>query len=140
MTADIPSESEDAPSEAPYVGWALPAAERERLLELLPPQYPDVYANHVTLHHGDDSSQLNAPPAAGRIVGYADDQAGVQVVVVAVDGTVERPDGGIFHITWSIDRSRGRRQRHSNDVLRSGWRWLPEPLAIELEPIRAKGC
>ncbi len=41
--------------------------------------------------------------------------SGVEAMVVAIDGTTDRPDGSTYHITWSLGD--GRRARESNDVL-----------------------
>jgi len=52
-----------------------------------------------------------------------------------INGTVDRPDGSTFHITWSLDK--GREARESNDVLEEyGWTRLGEPIAINVEPAR----
>ncbi len=118
------------------VGWLLDEAEREVLLRRFPPVYADVVAHHVTL-------QANAPKGvplpgetAGEIVGEADDGRGVQALVVRVGGTTDRPGGGTYHITWSLDRSGGRKPVHSNDVIRSqGWTECA-PVPISLKPAR----
>jgi hypothetical protein len=36
----------------------------------------------------------------------ADDKNGLQALLVSVDGETVRPDGGIYHITWSLDPDR----------------------------------
>ena len=55
-----------------------------------------------------------------RIVGRADDGDSLECLVVAIDGTTDRPDGSTYHITWSLGP--GRKARESNDVLRDkGW-------------------
>ncbi len=70
-----------------------------------------------------------------RIVGRADDGDSLECLVVAIDGTTDRPDGSTYHITWSLGA--GRRARESNDVLRDrGWDHLDEPVAVALEPAR----
>jgi hypothetical protein len=54
-------------------------------------------------------------------------------MVVAIDGTTDRPGGGTFHITWSL--ADGRRAVESNDVIRErGWERFEQPLDIRLEP------
>jgi hypothetical protein len=69
------------------------------------------------------------------IVGRADDGDSLECLVVALDGTTDRPDGSTYHITWSLGR--GRRAIESNDVLRElGWTPIPSPIGIELEPAR----
>ena len=54
-----------------------------------------------------------------------------------IDGTCDRPDGSIYHITWSIDRARGRKPVESNDVIaRLGWRPVEPPVPVRLQPDR----
>ena len=74
---------------------------------------------------------------SGEVVGEIDDEAGVQALVVRVGDTTNRSDGSTYHITWSIDRSRGRRAVESNTVIaRLGWRSLEQPIPIRLHPAR----
>jgi hypothetical protein len=117
-----------------YTGWLVDPAEREALLARFAPRYDRVVAHHVTLKFGDREAQ---PPGevAAAIVGEADDGAGVQALVVAIDDAVARPDGGVFHITWSL--ADGREARESNDVIAArGWVPLdaPEPLRLIPKP------
>jgi hypothetical protein len=58
---------------------------------------------------------------------------GVQALVVEIDGSVTRPDGSIYHITWSLDRAAGRKPLESNAVLLSGWHRV-RPIKIALIP------
>jgi hypothetical protein len=68
-------------------------------------------------------------------VGRADDGDGVEAMVVALDGSTDRPDGSTFHITWSL--APGRRARESNDVLKErGWDALDQPVPVTVEPAR----
>ncbi len=88
-------------------------------------------ADHVTLARTEGSA---APPAPGsaEIVGQTSDGKGVQALVVRLDGTTHRPDGGTYHITWSLRP--GRRAKESNDVLRERG-WTPvEPTPVKLTP------
>jgi len=58
-------------------------------------------------------------------------------MVVTVDGTADRPDGSIFHITWSLDGSKGRRAKESNDLLnQGGGAQFDEPIPVNVEPAR----
>ena len=119
-----------ADSRAFYTGWLVDPDEREALLQRLPARYANVVAHHVTLKFGDRQAE---PPkdAQGRIVGEADDGAGVQAMVVEIGGDIARPDGGVFHITWSL--AAGRQARESNDVIASrGWRALAAPVPVRL--------
>ena len=113
-----------------YTGWLVDPHEREALLAQAPARYAHVVAHHVTLKFGDQPAQ--APQdTLGEIVGEADDGAGVQALVVRIAGSTERPDGGTFHITWSL--AEGREARESNDVIaRCGWRPFEAPVAVRL--------
>ena len=119
-----------------FTGWALDPAQRQDLLARFPPAYPEVIADHVTLAANVPKASPLPTETGGEIVGQADDGAGVQAMVVRIGGTTDRPGGGTYHITWSIDRARGRKPVHSNDVLASGWAPLPEPVPVKLEPKR----
>jgi hypothetical protein len=58
-------------------------------------------------------------------------------MVVAIDGNTDRPDGSTYHITWSLDRAKGRQPIESNDVIRErGWRPLSKPVPVHLVPAR----
>ena len=118
-------------------GWKLDATDRERLLERFRPAFPDVVADHVTLRTGTNASTPLPRETRGEVVGEIDDGAGVQALVVTIGGTTDRSDGSTYHITWSLDRARGRRPVESNAVIaRLGWRSLPEPVPIRLHPAR----
>ena len=124
------------PGPGSVIGWKLDRDQREELLRRFPPRYPDAIADHVTLRSDARSDPLPAPVEA-KIVGRADDGDSLEAMVVTVDGTADRPDGSIFHITWSLDRSKGRRAKESNDLLkRGGWQQLDEPVPVQVEPAR----
>jgi hypothetical protein len=113
-----------------YTGWLVDPAAREALLARIPPRYPIVVAHHVTLTFGDETA---APPgkAMGEIIGETDDGVGVQALVIAIDGSPARPDGGTFHITWSL--AAGREARESNDVIAArGWTPISPPIQLSL--------
>ena len=119
------------------IGWALDPAQRERLLRAFSPVYPDVIADHVTLAVGVGDKAALPHEVCGEIVGRVDDRSGLEVMVVSIGGTTQRPGGGIYHITWSLDRARERTAVQSNHVL-AGWSWaaLPWPIPIKLAPTR----
>jgi hypothetical protein len=115
-----------------YTGWLVDPEDREALLARFPPRYPEVVAHHVTQKYGDCAAA--APEAtSGTIVGEADDGAGVQALVVSIEGTTDRPDGSTYHITWSL--AAGREARESNAVIAErGWVRLPAPVTVRLLP------
>jgi hypothetical protein len=118
-----------------FSGWNLDRTERADLLKDFPPHYGDVIADHVTLETGK-TKRPAPPPVDANIVGCADDGRGVQAFVVEIDGSSRRPDGSTFHVTWSIERKKGRRAVESNDVIRErGWTPLARPRRITLRPV-----
>ena len=119
-------------------GWKLPrGGELDRLIERFPPKYDRVIADHVTLQAGASQEAPMPRRVAAEIVGHADDGASLECLVVAIDGTTDRPDGSTYHITWSLEP--GRKAKESNDVLRDrGWDRLDRPIPIELEPAKFK--
>jgi len=115
-----------------FTGWALDRAERNELLARFPARYANPVADHVTLAFKPTHPKLPTE-TSGEIVGEADDGRGVQAMVVRIGGTTDRPDGSTYHITWSL--ADGRRAKESNDVIRDhGWRPLPAPVPVALEP------
>lgn len=115
------------------LGWLLPESDRRALLALVPPRYGRVIAHHVTLRAGASAGAKRPKETAGRVVGIADDGAGVQALVVEIGGTTDRPGGSTYHITWSLGPDR--KPVESNDVIREHrWRPLETPRDIRLEP------
>lgn len=81
---------------------------REQLLELLPPKYPNVLANHCThdfgvtyAEHVGDSRAFSSKPEIMTFYGYLDDGVGREYYLVDIDGKKNRPDGRLYHIAWS---------------------------------------
>lgn len=114
------------------VGWLLDLVDRTRLLALFPPAYARVVAHHVTLELGSKASLPLPCERTGVIVGSADDDTGVQALVVEIGGTTRRPDGSTYHITWSL--AEGRKAVENNDVLRQGWTASEQRHTIRLRP------
>lgn len=85
-----------------YSGYLL--ADRDTVLAALAaagfaPAHPNVVAEHVT--HTYPSPDPAPPAGTVTVVGYAaDDRA--DTLIVAVDGDVYRPDGRLFHLTYSL--------------------------------------
>jgi hypothetical protein len=119
------------------IGWKLDEAERPGLLERFPPLWPDVVADHITLDADASASDPLPHERSAAIVGSISDGDGLQALIVAVGGATGRRDGGVYHITWSLDRGRGREAVQSNDVIADlGWRRLPDPVPIRIIPAR----
>ncbi|KKC25999.1 hypothetical protein WP12_11485 [Sphingomonas sp. SRS2] len=119
------------------IGWKLDPIQRAELLRRFPPRWPDVVADHVTLQANAPHDAALPAATAGELVGRIDDGQGLQAMVVRIAGTTARPDGSVYHITWSLDRKRGRRAVESNQVLADhGWISLDEPIPLSLRPAR----
>lgn len=117
------------------IGWKLDRAQRQQLLQRFPPRYRDSVADHVTLRT-DAAGEPLPQPVEGAIVGHADDGDSLEAMVVAIDGTTDRPDGSVFHITWSLDKAKGRKARESNDLLKARQWDECSAIPVKLEPAR----
>lgn len=119
------------------LGWKLDRTERETLLVRFPPSWPVVIADHITLDAHPRCGDPLPKQTTAKIIGSVDDGDGLQAMVVAIDESTERPDGNIFHITWSLDRERGRKPVDSLATIREhGWSMLDEPVSIHIHPAR----
>ena len=117
------------------IGWKLKRAQRRALLGRFPPKYRNAIADHVTLRTRAAPDAPLPQETEAKVIGRADDGRGVEALAIRLGGTSERPDGGTYHITWSLED--GRDARESNDVLAGrGWVALDEPIAITIQPAR----
>ena len=119
-----------------YLGYLLSENSRERLMGMFPPIHPDVIGEHVTHTFGgvNEDTPLPETPKSAQVIGFAENDK-VQCLVVRIDGTVKRPDGKTFHITWSIDRSKGARPVDSNACIeQDGYEKIRGWVDIELTP------
>jgi hypothetical protein len=117
------------------IGWKLDREQRKELLQQFPPRYREIDADHVTLKTGAAEGAALPEETLGEIVGRGDDGEGVEAMVVAIGGTVDRPDGSLYHITWSLGP--GREAQESNKMLAAReWTPLDLPMPVKLEPAR----
>jgi hypothetical protein len=117
------------------IGWKLDREQRRELLERFPPVYAEAVADHVTLRPRVAVDALLPDESDGAIVGRSDDERGVEAMVVQMGDTTGRPDGSIYHITWSLGK--GRRAKESNDVIAAfGWQPIDPPIPVRLRPER----
>jgi hypothetical protein len=117
------------------IGWSLDRNQRTELLLQFPPKFSEVVADHVTLAARVARDAELPGDVDAAIVGRIDDGAGVEAMVVMIDGSIGRPDGSTYHITWSLEP--GRRAKESNDVIaRHGWEKFELPMPVRLVPAR----
>ena len=117
-----------------YTAHVLDKKSRRELAKVFPPKYPEFVGHHITLKFGVPKDAPNPRPAIVKVVGYADDGEGLEALVVEVDGKTVRPDGGIYHITWSLDRSKGKKPVHSNELVKRQGHELDETYPITTTP------
>jgi len=68
-----------------------------------------------------------------KVVGYVNSGDGLEALVVSVDGETTRPDGSVYHITWSL--TNGYKPVDSNKVIAErGYDVLDEQHNVEFEP------
>lgn len=104
-----------------YEAFVVTKESRLALGVLLPPTYPEWIGHHIT-HRFPATRSFSVPygeQTTGdfEVIGYASD-VGIEALVVSVRGRTIRPDGGTYHLTWSLDRELGRKPFHSNAVIK----------------------
>lgn len=116
-----------------YTAYQLTERSRKKLFLLFPPKYPEFIGHHITVNFGVSAdAELPKQTTLVEIVGYIDNGDGVEGFLVEIDGTSDRPSGGKFHITWSIDRSKGYKPVNTNDYISSAT--TIHPIRIDVVP------
>lgn len=115
-----------------YEAFVLDEPSRQTLAKVFPPKYPEWIGHHITfefgVQKGTEGKYGGSQPV--KVVGYAEDN-GIEVLVVSVGGVTIRPDGKKYHITWSLDRSKGWKPVDSNKVIQDkGFKLLDRPIPI----------
>ena len=117
-----------------YTAYQLTEKSRKVLYYLYPPSYPEFIGHHITEKFGVSSDEP-APemPTLVEVVGYINNEDGVEGFLVEIDGSSNRPSGGKYHITWSIDREKGYKPVNTNDYVDIA---KPvKPVRIEVKPV-----
>jgi len=116
-----------------YQAYNLIDSTRKKVLNRFPPRFRQVIAHHITQAFGlpEDTPPPKTPHSV-RIVGYASDKS-LEALVVEIDGSTERPDGRIYHITLSLDPV-NRLPKESNALLKWGWEEI-SPFPIQVQPV-----
>ena len=122
-----------------YTAYVLTEETREALLELYPPKYDKVIAEHITVDFG---VPIDADLPEGdwiKVIGEADSKDGLQALVVSVDGDSRRPDGKTYHITWSLDPDKYKPVDYNELIADYSKRWkLGLGVTIDAEPTLLK--
>lgn len=119
-----------------YIALVLDAHDREYLLEKFPPKNPDVIAHHVTVVYGVDVETPLPDINHVKVVGYSYSD-GIEALIVTVHNNILREDGEIYHITWSLDRSRGFVPKDSKTlILNNSFTKINEGKFVKVVPTR----
>ena len=105
---------------------------KEQVINIVTPMHCNIFAHHVTHQFGIPND--TAPPAmpeSVRVVGLANDDK-VQTLVVEINGSIRRPDGGIYHLT--VSTAEGIKPFASNKLLENGWKKIT-PVNIDVTPV-----
>lgn len=118
-----------------YTGYLV--LNRDHLLNQIPPKFPKVIAHHITFQFPGNPDQLPPETSQAFVVGEAwDDEMGVQALVVEIEGNSIRPDGKQYHITWSLDPSKGAKPVMSNKLLansKTNFQKIEPPIPILIQ-------
>lgn len=116
-----------------YTAYVLDGKSRRKLAKQFPPVNPEFVGHHVTSKFGVSPSTPIPQPADVQVVGHAEED-GLEAFVVSVNGKVERPDGSLYHVTWSIDRSKGKKPKDSNALVQKGYSHISPGFPIRTTP------
>jgi len=115
-----------------FSGWEVELSERRKIYQVIRPIYNDIYWQYLVCQYG-----ANAAPLAtcGEVVGWYDNHEGQQLVLFSIDGSLHRPDGRYFHLSWSRDHVlMGRKPLQSYTPLEIvDWQQI-EPFTVDLVP------
>ena len=115
-----------------YMAYHLSSGDRTALLHHFKPKFSEVICEHVT-YKFPAMSDDPLPPVAhtAHVIGYAHED-GLETLVVEINGSTHRSDGGTFHLTLSLDRSK-KKPKDSNELIKHGFEKV-HPIPIHLEP------
>lgn len=90
-----------------YTAYLLLEECRQRLMHIFRPKFQKVIGHHVT-HTYDVPAYADLPdvPEQAFIIGQEVDYHGLQVLIVQINDQIERPNGKLFHLTWSLNPNR----------------------------------
>lgn len=116
-----------------YTSYQLTPTSRKQLLDKFPPKHEKVVAHHITHEFGVHKDTPLPTIADIKVVGYHNDPEGLEVLVVSVNGDVTRPDGNVYHITWSLNPEKFK-PMHSNKLARGRNHRLIMPMEVRTSP------
>jgi hypothetical protein len=117
-----------------YTAYVLDDQSRQQLAQRFPPKYDNFIGHHITVEFGVPTGVPIPDDASVAVVGYADSRDGLEALVVSVNGQKRRPDGKLYHITWSIDSQSEYKPVDSNRLLSNNRYTLVRPIEIATVP------
>ena len=117
-----------------YTAYVLTDSARQQMLEKYPAAYDYVVAHHITVEFGVSNTHPVPEPAKVEVVGHVDIADGIEAFVVTVNGKTKRPDGKVYHITWSIDPKSNHKPVDSNKLIKDNGYDKLVSFEIETEP------
>jgi len=116
-----------------YTAYVLTDEARGKLVEKFPPKYEKFIGHHVTEQFGVPKETEAPEQARIKVIGRADTGDGLEALVVSVDGSQDRPNGGVYHITWSLDPAKYS-PKDSNNLVANSRFSLSMPVEVETIP------
>jgi hypothetical protein len=98
------------------VAYNLDTCDLQKLRARFPPKYIEIVQPHCTAYLGKQVPTDMPKHAKGRVYARVDDFEGVEVLLISVEEQERRPDGNLFHITWSLTADR--KPRESNYIIK----------------------
>ena len=84
-----------------YQAYNLTEESKQAILSLFVPAFSNFVLHHITYKFGvPKDSPLPPPVETVRVIGFMKNDH-IECFVCSVDGSIERADGGIYHITFS---------------------------------------
>lgn len=113
-----------------YIALNLTHGSRELLIKKWKPLNDLVIAHHVTYQFPAKKTDKLPKVKDVKVVGYASTD-GLECMIVSVDGTTKRNDGGTYHVTLSLESGKYK-PFDSNELIRKkGWiKTKPIPLDV----------
>lgn len=115
-----------------YSCYLLSDDSKAKLLELFVPKFDKIFAHHITTEFGENS-KLPIIPKTIEVIGYSSNH-GIEALVVSIDDNTYRPDGSIYHITWSLNPSEYSPVDSNKLLCENGYTMLDTPTLIKVEP------
>lgn len=116
-----------------YLAFKLTENAKREILSMVTPKYKKIECDHITIEFDNPTEELQSKFANStlEVVGYQFGE-GVDCLIVEVDGSIKRPDGGVFHVTLSLKG--GHKANESNAVIKQQGYNIIIPFPIQGSP------